>query len=119
MGFKRGKLERCLSVHESNETRVLFHGDDPLKCAKPATLDKFWVQITKFAVIKRGEAFNPRVLVLYLGFEYPSVHDGDRRGPTVKSTAKYVDDCLDIVQLQHAKTMMTPLTEQKSFESTR
>ena len=26
MGFKRGKLERCLFVHESNETRV----DDPL-----------------------------------------------------------------------------------------
>ena len=24
MGFKRGKLERCLSVHESNETRVIY-----------------------------------------------------------------------------------------------
>ena len=53
--------------------------------------------------------------VTYLGFEYASVHDGDRRGFTVKPTAKYVDECLDIVQLQHAKAVMTPLTEQKSF----
>ena len=30
MGFKRGKLERCLFVHESNETRVVSHVDDPL-----------------------------------------------------------------------------------------
>ena len=43
MGFKRGKLERCLFVHESNETRV--------------TLEKFWTQITKLVVIKRGERF--------------------------------------------------------------
>ena len=34
--------------------------------------------------------------VTYLGFEYRSVHDGDRRGFTVKPTAKYVDECLDI-----------------------
>ena len=40
--------------------------------------------------------------VTYLGFEYQSVHDGDRRGFTVKPTAKYVDGCLDIVQLQYA-----------------
>ena len=53
--------------------------------------------------------------VTYLGFEYRSVHDGDRRGFTVKPTAKYVDECLDIVQLQHAKAVMTPLTEQKSL----
>ena len=51
----------------------------------------------------------------YLGFEYRSVHDGDRRGFTVKPTAKHVDECLDIVQLQHAKAVMTPLTEQKSL----
>ena len=44
MGFKRGKLERCLFVHESNETRVVSHVDDPLICAKPATLEKFWMQ---------------------------------------------------------------------------
>ena len=53
--------------------------------------------------------------VTYLGFEYRSVHDGDRRGFTVKPTAKFVDECLDIVQLQHAKAVMTPLTEQKSL----
>ena len=53
--------------------------------------------------------------VTYLGFEYRSVHDGDRRGFTVKPTAKYVDECLDIVQLQHAKAVMTPLTEEKSL----
>ena len=53
--------------------------------------------------------------VTYLGLEYRSVHDGDRRGFTVKPTAKYVDECLDIVQLQHAKAVMTPLTEQKSL----
>ena len=53
--------------------------------------------------------------VSYLGFEYRSVHDGAHRGFTVKPTAKYVDECLDIVQLQNAKAVMTPLTEQKSL----
>ena len=53
--------------------------------------------------------------VTFLGFEYRSVHDGDRRGFTVKPTAKCVDECLDIVQLQNAKAVMTPLTEQKSL----
>ena len=120
MGFKRGKLERCLFVHESNETRVVSHVDDPLICANPATLEKFWTQITKLVVIKRGEALNPpppppRILVTYLGFEYRSVHDGDRRGFTVKPAAKFLDECLDIVQLQNAKAEMTPLTEQKSL----
>ena len=59
MSFIRGKLERCLFVHESNETRVVSHVDDPLICAKPATLETFWMQITKLVVIKRGEALNP------------------------------------------------------------
>ena len=115
MGFKRGKLERCLFVHESNETRVVSHVDDPLICAKPATLEKIWMQITKLVVIKRGEALSPRIPVIYQGFEYRSVHDGDCRGFTVKLTAKYVDECLDIVQLQNAKAVMTLLTEQKSL----
>ena len=95
MGFKRGKPERCLFVHESNETRVVSHVDDPLICAKPATLEKFWMQITKLVVIKRGEALNPRIPVVYLGFEYRSAHEAERRGFTVKPTAKYVDECLD------------------------
>ena len=55
------------------------------------------------------------IAVTYLGFEYRSVHDGDRRGFTVKPTDKYVDECLDIVQLQYAKAVMTPFTEQKSL----
>ena len=59
MSFKRGKLERCLFVHESNETRVVSQVDDPLICAKPATLEKFSMQITMLVVIKRGEALNP------------------------------------------------------------
>ena len=53
--------------------------------------------------------------VTYLRFEYRSVHDGDRRGFTMKPTDKYVDECLDIVQLQHAKAVTTPLTERKSL----
>ena len=52
--------------------------------------------------------------VTYLGFEYRSVHEAERREFTVKPSAKYVDECLDIVQLQNAKAVMTPLTEQKS-----
>ena len=39
------KLERCLFVHASNEARVVSHVDDPLICAKPATLEKFWMLI--------------------------------------------------------------------------
>ena len=33
------KRERCLFVHESNETRVVSHVVDNLICAKPATLE--------------------------------------------------------------------------------
>ena len=57
--------------------------------------------------------------VTYLGFEYRSFHDGERRGFTVKPTAKYVDECLDIVHLQNAKAVMTPLTETEELESAR
>ena len=60
-------------------------------------------------------ALNPCVLSVYLGFEYRSVHEGERRGFTLKPTAKYVDGCLDIVQVQSAKAVITPLTEQKSM----
>ena len=93
-GFKRGKLERCLFVHESNEARVVSH-----------------------VVIKRGEALNPRKPVTYLGFEYRSVHDGDRRGFTVKPTAKNVDECLDIVQLQTRKGRDDAFDGTEEFES--
>ena len=56
-----------------------------LICATPATLEKFWSQITKLVVIKRREALNPNKPFTYLGFEYRSVHDGDRRGFAVKT----------------------------------
>ena len=76
-------------------------------------LEKFWMQITKLVVIKRGEALNPHIPVGYLGFEYHSGHEAVRRGFTVKPTDK-VDECLDIVQLRSAKAVMTPSTELKS-----
>ena len=102
-------------MHESNETRVVSHVDDPLMCAEPATLEKFWSQITKLVVIKRGEALNPQIPITSLGIEHRSVHDDDRRRFTVKPIDKYVEECLDIVQLQHAKAVMTPLTERQSL----
>ena len=108
MGFERGKLERCLFVHESNEARVVSHVDDPPICAKPATLEKFWTQITKLVVIKSGEALNPHIPVVFLGFEYQSEHEAERRGFTVKPADKNVDECLDIVQLRNAKTVVRP-----------
>ena len=110
MGFKRGKLERCLFVHESNETRVVSHVDDPLVCANTATLEKFWSQ-TKLVVIKRGEALNPRIPVTSTEVYTMATAEDSQ----LKPTAKYVDECLDNVQLQHAKAVMTPLTEQKSL----
>ena len=93
MGFIRGKLERCLFVHESNENRLVSHVDDPLSCAKPATLEKFWMHITKLVVIKRGEVLNTRVPVVYPGFEHRRVHDGDRRGFTVKPRGRMLGHC--------------------------
>ena len=79
-----------------------------------ATIKSRWQRVTSedkyFTMVSR-------VLVIgltYLGFEYRSVHDGDHSGVTLIPTAKYVDECLDIIQLQHAKAVMTPLTEKKS-----
>ena len=69
----------------------------------------------KLVLNKRGVALNPGVSATYLGFECRSVRDGDRRGSTVKPPAKYVDESLDIVQLQYAKAVMTSLTDQKSL----
>ena len=37
----------------------------------------------------------------------------------MKPTAKYADECLDIVQLQNAKAVITPLTEQKIYTTRR
>ena len=110
IGFKRGKLERCLFVRESNETSVVSHLDDPLICAKPSIFEKFWTQITKLVVIKRGEALNLDIPVVYQGFEHQSVHEAGCRGFTVKPTDKYLDECLDILQLRNAKAVMLKST---------
>ena len=99
-------------MHEFNETRVVSHVDDPRTCAEPVTLDKFW--IAKLVVIKRGETLTPRIPVVCLGFEYCSIQKSEHRGFTVKPIAKYVDECLDLVQFQNAKLFVAPLTEQKS-----
>ena len=101
MGVKRGQLKRCLFVHESNESRVCLMWTT-LSCVPSQQRSRFWMQITKLVVV-------------YLGFEYRSAHEADRRGFTVEPTAKYVDECLDIIQLQNGKAVMTPLTEQKSL----
>ena len=66
-------------VHESNETRVVSHVVEPLICEKRAALEKFWLHNTKLVVIKRGEALNPRLPVVYLRFEYHSVQEPERR----------------------------------------
>ena len=49
-------------LHESNETRIVSHVADPLTCAKPATLDRFWTHIAKLVVIKRQFSHNCGVL---------------------------------------------------------
>ena len=107
-GVTRGKL-RCLFLHKSNKTRVVSHVNDPL-----VTLEKFWLHITMLVVVKRDEAFNPRLPVVYLGFEYRSDQELERRGFAANTTAKYADECLDLVHLQTAKPVVTLLTEQKS-----
>ena len=69
------------------------HLDDPLICAKPATLEIFWMQITKLVVIKRGGALNQRVL-----------------GETYRQErGRMLGHC----SMQSAKAVMTPLTELK------
>ena len=49
----------------------------------------------KYITIVSTEA---ETAVVYLGLESRSVHNVDRRGFTVKPTAKYVDECLEIEQ---------------------
>ena len=51
----------------------------------------------------RGEALNPRLLVVYLEFGYRSVQEPERGGFAVKPTAKYVDECLELVHVHNAK----------------
>ena len=42
------------------------------------------------------------------------MHEAGREGFTVKPTNKYLDECLDIIQLRNAKAVMTPLMELRS-----
>ena len=79
--FLRGKLERSIFVHGSNETRVVSDVDDPLTCAKPATF----------------------IAHLWCAWDLNtcSNQESGRRGFTVRPTAKYVDECLNLVQLQN------------------
>ena len=75
-------------------------------CAKPATLARFCIHIAKLAVITRGEALNPRTVVVCSGFEHCSIQESGRRGFAVRLAAKYVDECLDLVQIQTAKPVV-------------
>ena len=55
--------------------------------------------------------------VTYPGFEYRSVHDGDRKGLTMKLTATYVEECLDIVQTAERKGRDDAFDGTEKFES--
>ena len=56
--------------------------------------------------------------VTYLGFEYRSAHDGERRGFTVKPAAKYVDECLDICSIAARNVSDDAFDGTEKFEST-
>ena len=57
--------------------------------------------------------------MVYLGFAYLSAHEAERKGFTVKPAAKYVDECLDVVQLHTAKGSDDAFDETKEHESAR
>ena len=63
-------------VHEPNEKRVLSHFGDLFIFAKPATLEKFRLRMTKLVVFKTCEQFSRRLFVVYLGFD--SVEESER-----------------------------------------
>ena len=98
---------------EKTVRRGVSHLDDSNLCK---TIDIGQILVshhTKLVAIKRDEALNQRLPVVYLGFEYRGVQEPERRGFAVKPTAKYVDECLELVPLQNAEPV-TPLTEKKS-----
>ena len=70
-GRTNGTWFSVLVVHEWNEALVVSHVDDPFICAKPATLEKFWLQSTKLVVSKRREALNPAYSCGVLGIRVP------------------------------------------------
>ena len=55
--------------------------------------------------------------VTYLGFEYRRVHDGDRRGFTVKPTSKYVDEWLGHCSIAERKSSDDAVDGTEEFES--
>ena len=61
-----------------------------------------------------------RIPVVYLGLEYRSVHDGDRRGFTVETFRQVRGRMLwDTVQLQSAKGSDDVFDGREELESTR
>ena len=99
-----------LFLHESKETDVDF----PLICAQSAVLEKFWLHITKLVETRRVKRSTRAFLWCTLDLKYRSVQGSERRGFAVKPTAKYLDECLDLVHSQNAKLVVMPLSEQKS-----
>ena len=122
-----GKVVRCTNILEAPIPKLLNEDGKLIDTGQIIITQK--LQVLKNDINAKMVSWRQRVTsedrymtivstvlvtaVTYLGFEYRSVHDGDRRGFTVKPTDKYVDECLDLVQLQYAKAVMTPLTEQR------
>ena len=109
--WQTGVISICARVER--ETRAVSHVDNPLTCAKPPTLDSFRIHIAKLVVIKRGEAINLGKLVVCLGSECFSFQESGRKGFAVRPTSKYLDECLDLVQLQNGKHLVTLLADRR------
>ena len=98
--WKTGATSVCARV-KRNTSRI--------SCGRPAYLCK------TCNIGQKPEALDPRVLVMCFGFEYCSIQESGRTGFAVRNTAKYVGECLDLVQVQNAKTCCGVIvTEQKS-----
>ena len=110
-GFARGKLERCLFVHE---TQVVSHVDDPSICAN----HRHWINsgYTSQSWWQSREARRSTGAYLLCTLDsntavFKSLNAEDF---AVKPTAMYVDGCLELVPVQNAEPIVTPLTEKKS-----
>ena len=76
MGRLPGKLEWVFFLPEASEKRVLSYFDDLFIFAKPATLEKFRLRMTKLVVFKTCEKFSRRLFVVNMGFD--SVEESER-----------------------------------------
>ena len=74
---------------------------------------------TKLVVIKRREAISPRIPVTCLGFEYRRVHDGDRRGFTVKNYWQVRGRMLGHFSTAESKGREDAIDRTEEFESAR